>query len=446
VSDVIVIGAGAAGLSAARDLLEAGLRVTVLEARDRIGGRILTVHDRRSPVPIELGAEFVHGRAEELQPWLAEAGARVVDITGSRWRTTNGRFRRADDFWDRLDRVMRRLPDQRRRDRSFSAFLAAQPGGRPLALDRRLARQFVQGFHAADPERISVHALAAGGSPGGDARERRIARIVGGYDAVLAPAARRLGRRIRLSSIVTAVEWRRHSVRVRFDHAGRADSLAARALVVAIPLGVLQASPPQTGGITFDPPLRAKAGPLAQLAMGSVARVVCRFTERFWAGEAFGARRKASDLDELGFLHTGDDAFGTWWTLYPETAPIMVAWCGGSPAAGLLALSKDALVGRALQALARTMAMRPWALEARLDTTWTHDWTHDPFARGAYSYQTVGGADAPAALARPLEDTLFFAGEAADSSGSTGTVHGAIASGERAATQVLRRLSRRRRR
>jgi monoamine oxidase len=75
-----------------------------------------------------------------------------------------------------------------------------------------------------------------------------------------------------------------------------------------------------------------------------------------------------------------------------------------------------------------------------VENVWTHDWEHDPFARGAYSYQRVGGADAPAALARPLKRTLFFAGESTGTDGGTGTVDAAIVTGRRAAAQVLRAL------
>src|SRR5690242_6287459 len=120
---VVVIGAGASGLSAARALHRSGVRVTVLEARDRTGGRILTIHDSVAGVPIELGAEFIHGRADELRPWLRDASLRVVDIAGTRWRAERGRLRRVHEFWEQLDRVMRRLPSRRERDRSFADFL-----------------------------------------------------------------------------------------------------------------------------------------------------------------------------------------------------------------------------------------------------------------------------------------------------------------------------------
>jgi monoamine oxidase len=443
---VIVIGAGAAGLAAARALQRRGVRVTVLEARNRVGGRIDTRRDDAGGA-VELGAEFVHGRADELRPWLQDASARTIDLAGTRWRATRRTIARADRFWDQLDAVMRRLPSPRERDRSFQQFLDARPGGRTLAPERRLAREFVAGFHAADPARIGVQALAGGGSPGEDRRERRLERLLDGYDAVLRPPIEELGGRISLSAVVTCVEWQPRRVRVHYvsgsggvSPARRTHQLAARAAVVSVPLGVLQAAPPAAGAIRFVPPLAAKADALAHLAMGDAVRVVLQFRERWWADDAFAARRSLQDFDQLGFLHTTDATFPIWWSGYPNTAPLLVAWCGGPAARALAGLSQRAITQRALKGIGIALHVPPARLERYLTRVWMHDWINDPFTRGVYSYQLVGGTDAPAALAHPLDGTLFFAGEATDASGSTGTVHGAIASGERAAAEVIRAL------
>jgi monoamine oxidase len=439
---VIVIGAGAAGLAAATRLQEAGVAVLVLEARDRIGGRILTLRDTRTPLPIELGAEFVHGRADELQPWLKRANVRVADIHGTRWQSQGRTLRRVIDYWERLERVMRRLPDASAPDRSFADFLAERPGGPSLAGERQLAARFVQGFHAADIERIGVHSLSGGGTPGDDPRDQRLGRVVDGYDRILQPAAVSLADRIRLSSIVTALEWRRHRVRVhvRSRHGRRRPTINARAVVVSVPLGVLLAPAAATGAIRFEPPLDAKAAAFAGLAMGTVARVVLQFRDAFWATDALATRLHARGLDRLDFVHTGDTFFDTWWSAYPDREPRLVAWCGGPHARDIAGLPPRELARRALQPLSSTFGVPLRRLEQALTGVWTHDWVNDPFSRGVYSYQVVGGIDAPRALARPLDGTLFFAGEAADSSGSTGTVQGAIASGVRAAAQVLRAL------
>ncbi len=162
--DVAIVGAGVAGLAAMRILEGRAVPTLVLEARERIGGRIATVRDRRIPHPIEVGAEFVHGSAPELDEIAREAGLIVYAVDGERWRSRGGRLTRLEDFWDRLEVVARRL-DARKADRSFAEFLDAAPGGRRAADARALMRSFVEGFHAADTRRISMRALADGGIP-----------------------------------------------------------------------------------------------------------------------------------------------------------------------------------------------------------------------------------------------------------------------------------------
>ncbi len=441
--DVVVIGAGVAGLAAARELQARGLDVVVLEARERIGGRVFTRRDRGTPVPIELGAEFIHGSAPELEEIIREASLASVDIGGRRWQVTGEHFRPADDFWERLDRVIRRLNEKRTPDRSFRQFLDSKPGGRKLALDRRLALQFVESFHAADPDRVSERALADGGSPEGDVRERRIGRVLEGYDRVAEWISSPLGDRVRLSAVVTRVRWAPGNVSVESRHPdGRSrPALDATAAVIAVPLGVLQAAAGDPGTIEFDPELRAKRPILAQLAMGSVVRITLRLSERVWAADWFAKQTRTEALDTLSFLHTSDEQFPIWWTAYPLRVPVMVGWHGGPGARELSQLAPEQIEDAAIAALSRQLGIAPRRMRGLVEAAWLHDWEHDPLSRGAYSYQTVGGVDAPAALARPLRGTLFFAGEATDVEGRTGTVHGAIATGRRAAAEVNRSLT-----
>jgi monoamine oxidase len=432
---VVVIGAGAAGLAAARALHEAGVDVEILEARDRIGGRVLTLTDSHTTRAIELGAEFIHGQAPALQQLLDDAHLASADVCGTRWKATPSGLRPLTGFWERLDRAMRLLDLKSTRDRSFEDVLGKKPGGRRLAPERTLARQYVEGFHAADPRLISARALAEGGSPGDDVRERRLARVVEGYDRVIAWLAGPLASRITLSSIVTSVRWKPRHVAVGV---ARRKPMTARAAVITVPLGVLQAPPDSRGAIAFEPPLRAKAPALAQLAMGAVVRVVLRLNDRFWADERFARTHAAEGVERMSFLHASDRDFPTWWTTYPFTAPLIVGWGGGPRARRLLEQPSSAITDAAVDALARQCGITRRRMKSMVEAAWMHDWVHDPFARGAYSYSMVGGIDAPAALARPLAGTLFFAGEATDTEGATGTVHGAIASGQRAARQLLR--------
>src|SRR4051812_34587414 len=240
--DVVVIGAGAAGLAAARALHERDIDVVLLDARDRIGGRVFTHREHGSRIPIELGAEFIHGAAPEIEEILRDARLGSVDISGARWTADGRGLRPLKDFWDQLERVMRRVRPDRSADRSFQDVLDTSPGGRRLAAERRLATEYVQGFHAADPQLVSARALAEGGSPGDDPRERCLGRVVDGYDRVMEWLAVPLAYSVRLSTIVTRVEWGPGHVRVEVAHPdGRAQSpIDARAAIVAVPLGVLK--------------------------------------------------------------------------------------------------------------------------------------------------------------------------------------------------------------
>lgn len=446
-ADVVVIGAGVAGLEAARVLHDAGLNVVVLEARERIGGRIFTLRDPELPVGIELGAEFVHGSAPELREIARAAALTVCDVAGERWQSKTGALRPlGDEFWAELESVMSRLRKQRRHDRSFAEFLSSKPGGARLAHSRRLARQWVEGFQAADPERASESALADGGSPGDDIRERRIGRVLDGYDSVPRWIARALLDRVRLGAVVTAVDWSAGKVRATIAAPqGNGSVVEARAAIVTVPIGVLRATPGEAGAISFTPPLerdRTKAEALAGVEMGMVTRVVLRVRERFWATARFARRTGNRNLDQLSFLHGANDEFPTWWTAYPVDTPLIVGWVGGSAARELVSLGDDEIMERAIRALARVFSLSRREASRLVVGSWTHNWLRDPFARGAYSYIVVGGQDAPAKLARPLRRTLFFAGEATDAEGRTGTVHGAIGSGRRAARQVLGALAR----
>jgi len=436
--EAVVVGAGAAGLSAARALAAAGARVRVLEARERIGGRVLTLHPPDARLPIELGAEFVHGAAEQVVRVAREAGLVLLEVGSHRREATANALRPLEGFWERLDRVMRRLDAEREPERSFAEFLAMQPGGPRLARERALARQFVTGFHAADVRRIGERALADGGSPGDDPQEQRMRRVLAGYDGVTRALATDLGDAIRLGHVVRRISWAPGGVRVACTSPSGAplDPVRARCVIVTLPVGVLQAAPPRTGAVVFDPEPSGVRAALATLASGSVTRVTLRFDEPFWEDDATVARRAGGPLPQLSFVHGRGDEFPIWWTTHPAHEPLLVGWTGGPTAARLSPL-RDALTERALAALSRNFGPSAARLRRRLRGAWHHDWEHDPFARGAYSYALVGGHDAARRLARPVRGTLFFAGEATDTAGSTGTVHGAIASGERAAKQVL---------
>lgn len=411
--DAIIIGAGAAGLAAARELSGRGLDVLLLEARDRIGGRVRTLHLPDLAQPIELGAEFIHGDAESTFAVVDAASLVVCELPDTHWWSTDGRWEQVHDFWGEMAKLRAQIRP-RKHDLSFDAWMRSRKG-LPQRL-REMACGFVEGYHAAHAERISALVLKA--ADGEQEAENRQYRLPGGYDGVI--EALRGGIhdehcQMRFGTPVTSVQWSKGSVRVNGAH-------RAKALLLTVPVGVLK-----EGSIRFDPPLREKERALARLESGHVVKIAFRFRERFWEERERG----------LNFLHTSDRSMPTWWTAAPVRSPILIGWAGGRAADTLLAEAPDARLDRALEAMSRAFATPKRRLESLLAGSWTHDWQSDPFSRGAYSYAAVGGSGAADELARPIAGTLFFAGEAT-SSDQTGTVAGAIDSGKRAAAEIFR--------
>ncbi|HKR08712.1 MAG TPA: FAD-dependent oxidoreductase, partial [Gemmatimonadaceae bacterium] len=199
--DVAIVGAGVAGLAAMRGLADAGLSVCVLEARDRIGGRIHTMHDPRLPHAVELGAEFVHGSAENLVQLAKEARLAPFTIEGDHWRPRGGRLTHAKDYWGEMHKVTRYLSEEGK-DESVADFLERSPGGTGAGPARTLTQQFVEGFHAAQPEKMSAKALAEGGAPSEDREEQRMMRFPTGYNGVVRWLARGLDERIMTGRVV----------------------------------------------------------------------------------------------------------------------------------------------------------------------------------------------------------------------------------------------------
>lgn len=433
-ADVLVIGAGVAGLAAARRLHDEGHTVTVLEASARIGGRVRTVRDPRLPQPVELGAEFAHGEDNVIHALARAEGLELHEVSDARWLADARGVRPLEDLWSAIARAMQRVHPADP-DRSLRDALEEAAAGASLERERTLALEFVEGFHAADARRVSANALADGG-PWDEASERRNFRLAGGYDQVPRLLAEPLGDVIRLGHAVERVAWQRGAVvaDVRRGDGTRLRTHARLAIVTAS-LGVLQAAPDASGAIAFVPdPSEARAA-IDQMAMGRVRRLSLLFRAPVWEASP------ETPPGCLRFLHARDAAIPVWWAVHAPDAPLLVAWAGG-PAAERLP-SGDALVTAALDALATTLSLDRTEVEAGLVSAWTHDWDDDPYVRGAYSYPLVGGAAAAETLARPVEDTLLFAGEACAPEGQNGTVHGAIASGRRAARLAHAILARR---
>lgn len=410
-----------------RELDHAGCSVLCLEARDRIGGRIFTIHDPLLPVPVELGAEFVHGRSPAIWDIVEAANLTAYDIAGHAVHMENGRLRTRADAWELIRRVM---DDMRQRaaageDMSFQSFIGQTQHSEEA---KRLATAYVEGFNAARKEIAGIASLAyeaqAADRIGGD----RSYRILNGYDSVPLYFLRSVENwpaKLRLNSVVDRIQWKRGDVQVLL-RSGK--SVRAQRIIVTVPLGVLQA-----GAVRFDPEPADTLEAARRLAFGDVVRIVLRFREPVW--------RENPDLTDPGFILSDETRFPAWWTALPIHANVMVGWSAGPCVDSLLSKSQPEIIAESISTLARVLGQKCERLVSLLEQAYCHDWHADPFARGAYSYAPAGALPAREALARQVEDTLFFAGEAAETAGYSATVHGAILSGKRAACQVIESLN-----
>lgn len=158
-ADVLIIGAGVAGLAAARELSAIGSKVIVVEARDRLGGRIYTHREQALRVPVELGAEFIHGKPPEIFDIVEAAPLLLCDGTSRHWFLRQKSLIKADEFWEKLDDLMDQMKQAGPRDRSFQDFLASLPDTVETLQAKSIASMYVQGFDAARPERIGIRGL-----------------------------------------------------------------------------------------------------------------------------------------------------------------------------------------------------------------------------------------------------------------------------------------------
>ena len=431
---VIILGAGAAGMAAAAALSQEGVSALILEARDRIGGRIHTLNDPAFPIPIDMGAEYVHGDPQATWKIIRDAKLIAHDVPFDHYELRGNRLVHLENFAEELGKIMTGVP---KADLSFAEFLRKHKARPDLANARRLAIHFVQGFDAADPQLASTQSIAEEWEGIGDFEEETQHRILEGHGSIIDHLHRSLDRKrvqIRLNTPVSEISWQRSKVTCK---AGK-KTFGAGKIIVTLPLGLLQIPPDAPGAIRFIPDIPRKRIAANRLASGPVVKALFKFREPFWENPAVGrAVHVKEGLQKAVFMNAPDLPFPAWWTALPLRLSMLTAWAGGPKARALAGLPRAMLIDTAIDSLSKLLHQPRARLMSMVEKAHVYDWLSDPFSRGAYSYITVGSKRARNILAKPIDKTLFFAGEATDTEGQASTVAGALASGQRAAREVL---------
>ena len=418
-SNFLIAGAGAAGLIAARELARAGKKVTIVEARNRCGGRIYPLSIEEFGYPAEGGPEFVHGAAPVTRAVMLEAHLSLLPRAGTRWSKRTGRLSpdeapvpHAAQFYEALATVKADLP--------IAEFLETHFAGPEYEALRRAITRTVEGYDAADPARASTLALRDEWMARDDGQHGRIAEGHGALIQYLETECRRYGAAIHFGAAVTSIEEAQQGIAA---HCRDGTMLEADAAILTVPLPLLSE-------IALPPVARERAAAAADIGFGNVIKILLRFATKFWADD------DRQDLTDLSFL-VSDATVPTWWTQHPANQSVLTGWFAGPKADRVSSLTEAELIEMGLSSLAEIFELPSDRIRRELVASRAINWANDPFAQGAYSYATPKTRAAQSAMRQPDGTGIFLAGEALYAGPDMGTVEAALANGLETAQTIL---------
>ena len=400
--DVIVIGAGASGLIAARDLCRAGKKIIILEARNRTGGRIYSFQSPDFTKHVELGAEMVHGNLPVTLGLLREYQIPFQEGEGEMWMARNGKLQKGYDFFGNSKELEEHLRSLKT-DITVKEFLETHFSTPQYETLRNSVKGFVEGYDAADYTRASTFKLRDEWLGDGAWEEYN---ITGGYMSLLNAIAGEIqntGGEIHLSTIATGVQWQPGKIEIT---TATGKTFKAKQVLITVPLGVI------VDGVTlkFTPEINTHIAAAKALGFGPASKILLEFHQAFWAGEEV-KKHAGKSVKNLGFL-LSDAPIPTWWTQFPDSTPLLTGWLAGTNAVKYETMTEDEILKIAFNSLAYIFGISGESIAAQLKASKIMQWANDPFAKGGYTYATVGAEAQRKTLGEPIENTIFFAGEA----------------------------------
>ncbi len=401
------------------ELAKTGRKVLILEARDRIGGRIYPLLAEDFGFPAQGGAEFTHGPVKITRQLAVEAGVTLEDMGGEWWSVRDGaptkdltRLQNKDLLKQRFSELKEDLPISEFLDKYFSAS--------EFDAFRHNVLKMVEGYEAADPKRMSTYVLRDEWLGGDEWEQGRVKEGYGPLLLYLEDQNKKLGTEILLNKDVVEVEHISNSVKV---NCADGSSYEAQKLIVTATL-------PTISRIKFNPTIPEKLEAASKMGFGNVLKVLIRFKDRWWVNTL------GQDLSKMVFM-LSNEIFGAWWTQYPDQSTVLTGWIAGPKAVEYKNHTEQELLDLALESLSNIFKVDVQTLKQSMVTAKVINWPADPYAQGGYSYSTPETKEAQKELKTPVNNTIFFAGEALYSGKETATVEGALGSGQETANLIL---------
>ena len=428
-TDIIIVGAGAAGLMAAYALSKTNLKITVLEARNRIGGRINTLHDKKFSIPIESGAEFIHGKLKYTLQLLNEAGIGYKKMEGKIWKLKNGNLQKNESFIEEENELAKCLKELKE-DITVEKFLKKNFPGDKYAELRKSVKKFVEGYDAANATRASSFALREEL----EQQDENQYRIEGGYIKLMRYLEKKCKATnfiIKLSTIVKKINRPKGMVEIKTTNG---KIYRANKVIVTIPIPLLSDKTTNEGSIQFTPALPQIQKAIKKMGYGAVIKISIQFKNAFWEKQSdIEIKRK---MNNLGFLFT-QARIPTWWTQLPNKTPILTGWLAGPQAAALKEASDNTILTMAIDSLSGIFGINKKILNQQIISSSVFNWGAQPFSMGAYTYATVETKEARNVLSEPIDNCIFISGEAVYDGPAGSTVEAALRSGLICAGKIL---------
>lgn len=419
--DIIIVGAGAAGLMAAWELSLTGKNVAIIEARERIGGRTHTVHDENFQLPVESGAEFVHGNLELTKLLIKKSKSNDYKVEGEIWQKEDEQLDEQSDFIEDYSALNKKFKELEH-DISVADFINNYLQGEKFEETRFTLKNYVEGYYAANTNKASTFALR----DELNSSEEVQYRIEGGYIKLMTflfEQCSNKGCRFFLSNEVKEIHWQKNKVKVVTNN----QTIEGKKILVTVSMGVLQQEK-----IHFSPALPDKISAAKQLGFGPVIKTILQFSDIFWEDETFVKKK----VNKLGFIFS-KSIIPTWWTQYPKEAAMITGWSGGPHAIEIKNLSDEQIKQKALESLSFIFDVSVEQLNQKLKAWHVANWVNDSYSLGGYSYEVVNGKKFKEIIKQPVEDTIYFAGEGLIDGAEIGTVEAAFVSGRETAHRMI---------